>query len=285
MNLSLLRKLQEKPEPFVPGDACFWDDPYISEQLLSAHLDPNNDLASRRPEKIERSVDWLIQTLAVEAGTTLLDLGCGPGLYTSRFAKRGFHVTGVDFSRRSIDYAVRSGKKHNLEICYRYQNYLELEDTDQYDVALLIYGDFCPLSPDQRTQLLRNVYRALKPGGYFVLDVSTRVHRKRHETVNSWYVAENGFWRPGLHLVLEDGFDYPELSIYLDQYTIIEEGDKASVYRMWFQDHTPETITDELEKGGFSVKSIWGDLTGTLFSENAEWIGIIAQKSLWNKKG
>ena len=34
-----LIELQQKPEPFTPGEASFWDDPYISEQMLKAHTD------------------------------------------------------------------------------------------------------------------------------------------------------------------------------------------------------------------------------------------------------
>ena len=150
--------------------------------------------------------------------------------------------------------------ENNLNIAYRYQNYLELNDENRYDVVLLIYGDFCPLNPEQRTTLLNNVYRALKPNGKFVLDVSTREHRRKHGNKNCWHALENGFWKPGPHLVLEEGFDYPEQSIWLDQYTVIEANGKMSVYRNWFQDYTPETVTDELAQGGFSVESLWGDL-------------------------
>ena len=64
---------------------------------------------------------------------------------------------------------------------------------------------------------------------------------------NRWYVAESGFWKPGWHLVLEEGFDYPEQAIYLNQFTVIEADGKVSVYRNWFQDYNPESITEELE--------------------------------------
>ena len=66
---------------------------------------------------------------------------------------------------------------------------------------------------------------------------------------------ESGFWKPGPHLLLEEGFDYPEQSIWLDQYTVIEADGKISVYRNWFQDYTPETIETELQQGGFSIES------------------------------
>jgi SAM-dependent methyltransferase len=279
VNLEQLNNLQQKPEPFTPGEPLFWDDPYISAQMLKTHLDPETDLASRRPETIDSSVAWIVETLDLRAGAEVLDLGCGPGLYASRLAQRGLRVTGIDYSRRSIDYAAQYAQQHRLEINYRYQNYLDLEDEEQYNVALLIFGDYCPLSPDHRTRLLHNVYRALRPGGHFILDVSTRAHRKRAGSTNGWYLAINGFWKPGLHLVLEQGFDYPEQSIYLDQVIVIEANSQLSVYRMWFQDYTPDSITAELETGGFVVQSIWNDLQGAPYTEDTEWIGVVTQKA------
>jgi SAM-dependent methyltransferase len=276
--ISQLIQLQAKPEPFTPGEPLFWDDPHISAQMLDAHLNPDIDAASRRPEIIDRSVNWLIETLGLKAGDSILDLGCGPGLYASRFARVGFRVTGVDYSRRSIEYASNYAKENNLEITYRYQNYLELNDENQYDAAFLIYGDFCPLSPEQRSVLLKNIYRALKPSGKFVLDVSTREHRMKHGNKNTWYAAESGFWKPGPHLVLEEGFDFPEASIWLDQYTVIEADGKISIYRNWFQDYTPEMITDELAQAGFAVERLGADLLGTLYMPGSEWIGVVTHK-------
>ncbi|MFZ6026174.1 MAG: SAM-dependent methyltransferase [Chloroflexota bacterium] len=281
--LPTLLSLQEKPAPFTPGEPLFWDDPHISAQLLATHLDPNQEAASRNPGFIESAIKWITNTLNLPPGAAILDLGCGPGLYASRLAYQGFQVTGVDYSRRSVEYATEYARQNGLAITYRYENYLELRDKNQYDAALLIYGDFCPLNPEQRATLLANVRRALKPGGHFVLDVSTRQHRKKYGNRKNWYAVETGFWKPGPHLVLEDGFDYAdeehpaEQAIWLDQYVVIESGGKVSVYRNWFQDYTPETITAELEAGGFAVEGLWGDLTGQPYTQASEWIGIAAR--------
>ena len=279
LDLARILRLQQRPEPFAPGEPLFWDDAHISGQMLAAHLNPDNDLASRRPETIDRVVVWIIKTLGLQTGSTVLDLGCGPGLYAARLAEHGMKVTGVDYSRRSIAYAVEQAQQHGLEIDYRYQNYLELADTAQYEAALLIYGDYCPLPPQQRAQLLHNIHRALKPDGFFVLDVTTPAHRKHYGLTNSWYAAEHGFWKPGPHLVLEQGFDYPESAIFLDQAIVIEADGRLSVYRNWFQDFNRASITAELEHGGFSVHSLWSDLRGTPYEHGTEWIGVIAQKN------
>jgi len=277
-DLPALFALQQKPAPFTPGEPLFWNDPHISAQMLATHLDPNVDLASRRPETIDRTVEWITATLELHPGEAVLDLGCGPGLYTSRLACKGLSITGVDYSHRSIDYATGYARDHGLNITYRYQNYLELTDENQYDAALLIFGDYCPLNPEQRSTLLATVHRALKPGGHFVLDVSTPECHKRHGSANRWSVSEGGFWKPGLHLLLEDGFDYPDRSIWLNQAIVVEADGRMTVYRNWFQDYTPETITTELEQGGFAIDSLWGDLTGQPYHEASEWIGIVAHR-------
>ncbi len=276
--LSQLIELQQKPAPFTPGEPLFWNDPHISKQMLKVHLDPAIEAASRRAETIDRSVQWITEMLGLKTGEAVLDLGCGPGLYASRFARTGLQVTGVDYSHSSIDYARRYASENKLNIDYRFQNYLELDEKNLYDAVFLIYGDFCPLNPQQRSTLLKNIHRALKPGGRFVLDVTTREHRRKYGNKNGWYALESGFWKPSPHLVLEEGFDYPEQSVWLDQYIVVEGDGKVSVYRNWFQDYTPETITAELMQGGFSVESLWGDLTGGSYTSDCEWIGLVTSK-------
>ncbi len=279
LDLQQLQKLQERPAPFTPGEPLFWDDPHISKQMLADHLDPNTDVPSRRPETIDRSVAWLVQALDLRSGDPVLDLGCGPGLYAAHLAQRGLRVAGVDCSRRSIEYAAQYALEHKLDITYRYQDYLTLEDELRYDAALLIYGDFCTLAPEKRALLLRSVHGALRVGGYFALDVTTCEYRKRHPGRNAWHVVEDGFWKPGPHLVLEQDFDYPEQSIYLSQTIVIEADGRLSVYRNWRQDYTLETITAEMQEGGFCVQSLWGDLAGAPYFEGSEWIGVVAQKA------
>jgi SAM-dependent methyltransferase len=214
-----------------------------------------------------------------QPGDRVLDLGCGPGLYAAKLAARGLRVTGIDYSRRSVDYARQFAAEHGLTIEYRYQDYLTLDEPPGYDAVLLIYGDLCPLAPEKRDTLLDHVYRALKPGGHFVFDVTTRLLRARYGLQNRWYVAESGFWKPGPHLVLEQGFDYPEHDTYLDQYTVVEADGAISVYRNWFLDYSPATITPVIEARGFTVRGYWNDLMGTPYTDDTEWIGIVAQKA------
>ena len=165
IDIDKILKLTQRPEPFEPAGQPIWTDPHVSKQLLAAHLDPDTDAASRRPEIVDASVAWIVKSLRLAGGATILDLGCGPGLYSKRLACLGMRVKGVDFSRESIAFARRDAIAEKLPIDYEVQDYLQLDEHECFDAALLIYGDYCVLSPSDRKRLLHHTRNALKPGG------------------------------------------------------------------------------------------------------------------------
>lgn len=273
-----LYRASQPPPLFEPGEPLFWDDPHISRQMLAAHLNPEVEAASRPPGAIDRIVRWLMSYLDLSAGDTLLDLGCGPGLYSARFAERGVRVTGIDVSRRSLAYAEEYAAANGLAITYRREDFRSLDEVEQYNAVIQIYGELCVFAPAVRDDLLDRIWRALKPGGALVFDVTTRAHRRRTGRQNGWYAAESGFWRPGPHMVLEQGFDYPEHDTYLDQYAVIDAERGLTIYRNWFLDYSLESISAVLAGQGFTVRAAWGDLAGAPLGTDSEWIGVAAGK-------
>lgn len=273
IDINQLIEHSKKPALFAAGEKKFWDDPHISKGMLEAHLDPNHDVASRRPEIIDQIVRNLFESGILKRGMKVLDLGCGPGLYAKRLCKAGVEVVGLDISERSIEYARRKAEESGLKIDYRCMNFFDMDYTNEFDAAIQIYGELNTFSDEMRDRLLRLVYRALKKDGTFVFDVTTRAHRMTYGLKNSWYISEGGFWHPGKHLVLEQGFDYPEEDTWLDQYIVVDEH-SSKVYRNWFHDYTLDSINAVLNASGFTAKYIWNDLTGNPYTADGEWIAI-----------
>ncbi|MFP4197314.1 MAG: class I SAM-dependent methyltransferase [Methanomassiliicoccales archaeon] len=277
LDLGLLERYMIRPPMFTPGKE-FWSDPYISGNILRAHLDPRVEVASRSPEDIEASVDWLMDHLDLGPGSRVLDLGCGPGLYAERLASRRAEVTGVDISRRSIEHARGRAEDKGLDIDYRHGDYLEEDLGTGYDAAFLIYGDLCTLPDPDRDLLLGKVRRALRSGGKFAFDVMTMNHRAAREFGNRWYACSEGFWRSDPHLVLEHAFGYPEHDTFMEQYLVIDQEGEVDVYRVWFHYYSRKTIYRVLEENGFHLDGTWADLKGTPFSEGSHWIGVVASR-------
>lgn len=279
LDLTPLINAQRRPAPFEPGAPRFWDDPHIAEQMLAVHLDAKTDAASRRDHVIDREVAWLMTALELQAGQRVLDLGCGPGHYARRLATRALAVTGMDINHLALTYARNDAQTRDLNVIYVRQDYLTLAVEDHFDAVLLVNGDFCALSPEERKQLIGNIHRALKPGGRFALDVLTQAHSKLYGSLNRWYAVEHGFWRAAPHLVLEEGFAYPKEHVYLNQYTIVDADGHVTVYRNWFQHYTPETIKALLVENGFTVDYLGANLRGDAYTEASPWIGLIARKA------
>ncbi len=55
-----------------------------------------------RPGYPEALYDWVIATAGLESGANLLELGCGPGLATMGFAKRGYAIHAIDASSEML---------------------------------------------------------------------------------------------------------------------------------------------------------------------------------------
>ncbi len=280
IDLENLFRITQRPEVFSYSDRRhFWDDEHISKNMLEAHLNPDWDAASRKHETIKKSCDWLVNLLKLDKKMKLIDLGCGPGLYCTNFYNHGLQVTGVDFSKRSIDYAKKYAQNNSMNIEYLYRDYLRLDYKDEFDIATLVLYDFTCFSPDDSKKLLSKVHSLLVKDGYFAFDIETPYSEKTHVEWRKWTRHDNGFWKPCEYIELHQRLYYQSCNTRLDQHIIIEKNGDISDYRLWQRHYTLEEITKMLEDSGFIIKMVFSDLIGSTYEPKSKSIGIIAQKN------
>ena len=271
-----LASLMKPPERYAFTGEPFWDDEHISSQMLAAHLDPAYEGASRAHAFIDRSAAWIVSVAPPAAYPRLLDAGCGPGLYAERLARAGYAVTGVDFSRRSIDYASRAAARRGLAIDYRLQNYLELDAGGPFDAAIMIYCDYGALSTEDRRTVLRKLHAHLKPGGLLVLDVFSLCGFDAFAEGRTWEDhPDGGFWRPGPHLEGQRRLKYGD-DVTLEQIAIVDEAG-AAAYHLWNTYCAPEALARELEAAGFAVESLHSDAAGAPYAADSPTIAVVAR--------
>lgn len=274
-----LKEINNKPEAFEFYTAdSLWTDPHTSEQMLSYHLNENVDLASRNKAFIEKSIDWMVSYFSIVEKTKICDFGCGPGLYTSGLARTGAKVTGVDFSKNSIEYAKTYAKKESLDINYVLQNYFEYETEEQYDIITMIMGDFCALSPLQRKLMLEKFHALLKDGGSILLDVfSLKGFEEKTEVSLYEYKLLHGFWSSNDYYGFLNTFKYEDEKVVLDKYTLVEEESSKVVYN-WLQYFSEDMLLNELKDSGFNIQAIYGDVAGSNYSKNNTEFAVIVEK-------
>lgn len=269
-----LLHLLQKPVLWQRSAEPFWDDEHISKGMLEAHLNPEWDAASRKHSTIDCSVKWLSGVILSQG--KILDLGCGPGLYTKRLSDIGYSMTGMDFSRRSIEYA----KSHDVKTEYIYKNYLELDCTDIFDAVLLIYGDYAALTPDERRMLIPKVYQALKPGGLFILDVFTEKQFEKKVDKTSWTFCNNGgFWSAKPHICLDATYLFENNTVAVDQHIVVTN-DGTNEYLIWDTAYTVQRLTDEVSPFGFKVSGVFDDVCGNPYTGEAETLCFVLERGV-----
>jgi SAM-dependent methyltransferase len=272
----LLQDISRRPEPFSRYTAMeLWTRPHLARQMLSFHLNQETELASRRFETIDQIVSWIDSQLGL-SGKRVCDLGCGPGLYTQRFADRGAEVSGVDFSAHSLEYARLRASEDKQSISYVEADYLADELPQGFDIVTLIYTDYSVLSPTQRASLLGRIRKMLNPGGRLVMDVAGMgsLAAKQECTLIENNLMQ-GFWAEGDYVGIQRNFVYPDECLSLDRYVIVEPAETWQVFN-WFQYFTPESLREELVSAGFSVEQMYGGLRGEPLETDGDFIGVIA---------
>lgn len=268
---------RSRPEPFsVYTTPEFWNDPHISAQMLRFHLDPIAEPASRAHAFIDRSVDWLVPALSLEPGSRLLDLGCGPGLYANRVAAHGIEVLGIDVSTRSLDFARSQARARSLPSLFRQGNYLQDDLGTGYDAAMLIYEDYCALSPAQRVSLLARIHTAVLPGGRLLFDVTgTSRFTQYRDAVVSEPDLMDGFWADPPYRGTKETWTYPDLHLVLERYTIDTQTSSRQFWN-WMHCLSPEEVFAELAATGFNPLAYFGDVAGADFEPSAPTFAVLA---------
>jgi 2-polyprenyl-3-methyl-5-hydroxy-6-metoxy-1,4-benzoquinol methylase len=275
-----LEEIQQRPQPFEFYTADeLWTDEHTSKQMLSYHLNPEIDAASRNKAFIEQSVSWIGSRFHLEPGKKVADFGCGPGLYTNRLAEQGASVLGIDFSELSLDYARKIAAEDKLDIQYLNQNYLEFETDERFDLILMIMCDYCALSPDQRKQLLDTFHKLLLPDGRVLLDVYSLSAFSKREEVAAFSVNHGGgFWSPNKYYEFKNAFKYEHEKVFLEKYTVVELNRTRTIYN-WLQHFDRDSLQDEFLKSGLEISAFYADAAGRPFDPHADEFAVVAKRT------
>ena len=113
-----------------------------------------------------------------------LDMGCGDGSNAVWLAKRGWSVTGVDFSRKAVQAGRRNAATAGAEVEFIVADAAGYQPQVRYD---LITSFYIHLPPDNRAAMLSNMRATLKPGGMLLF-----VSHDRSTPPSGWSKADLG---------------------------------------------------------------------------------------------
>lgn len=113
-------------------------------------------------------IDKLLDYLKPRPGSLMLDIGCGKGRHSVQLASKGFDVTGIDLSERSIDQAKKreSGHLHFFVHDMRLLFWI-----NYFDYAFNFFTSFGYFNTQrEHNNAMRTISQSLKQDGIFVID-------------------------------------------------------------------------------------------------------------------
>ncbi len=257
--------LDRKPaEPWSHGGKIPWNDPGFSARMLREHLSQDHDRASRRAIIIDEQVAWIHETLLGGRASRVLDLGCGPGLYTSRLAGLGHNCVGIDFSPASIDYAIEIASQKSLACEYLLSNLEHTPFRGPHEAALLLFGELNAFPRPVAGDLLRRLSSALAPDARVVLEVHTEDSiRSRGSELPSWSAQASSVFSDHPHLILRECSWHEAEAASVERYFIFAAGsDEPTVLASTTQSYTSQSYSELLAAAGLVELERYPCLTG-----------------------
>ena len=114
--------------------------------------------------------DFLEQELNHNKLLKILDVGCGTGRHSIELTKRGYSVTGIDFSESQLASAREKAAKENLKIDFQKHNARNLPFNKEFDFAIMLCEGGFPLmeTDDMNFEILKSVTKSLKEKSKFI---------------------------------------------------------------------------------------------------------------------
>ncbi|MFP7297561.1 class I SAM-dependent DNA methyltransferase [Neobacillus niacini] len=211
-------------------------------------------------------------------GKNLLDLACGTGELSVRFAKEGFSVTGVDLSADMLSVAQAKGQEEGMNIPFFEQDMTNLEGHGEFDIIGIFCDSLNYLKSDEDViHTFASACSHLKDNGLFIFDVHS-VYKISELFIDQTFTLTDDhlsyIWN-SFAGELPNSVEH-ELSFFvLDEHS----GKYDRFDELHYQRTYPvEQYSEWLERAGFELLEICADFLDSKPQDDTERIFFIAKK-------
>jgi len=198
-------------------------------------------------------------------------LACGFGRHTIPLAKKGYDMTGLDYTEKFIRMAEEKAKEENIQIEFLVGDMRKIPFENHFAGVISYYTSFGFFSDEENLEVLRGVSKALKKEGRFLLDIMNRDILVKDFQSKDWHRTEDGT------VVLEERNWDLKTGKIKNHTTIL---DKKGERKRWFEVrlYTLEELNYLLEKVGLKIIETYGRKDKTPYSVDSPRLIILSQK-------
>lgn len=242
----------------------------------------NTTLSELPDERTNGEVNFIARAARLNTKLSILDLCCGHGRHSLELAKRGYHVTGFDYSKFYIDIARKNAKHARTSVDYIRGDIRKLHFHDRFDIILSLFTSLGYFSDKENEAVLDNITNALKPKGFFLLD-TMNAHLLFEEIRNNGKRIKPHVYKRSQIRHVGD-FVFKEQDIYEVKTQRVHfkrtwsNKNTKGIYEYHIKHYTIDQLSEMLQKKNYSIITTWGDYKGHKWTQSNWRTIILAQK-------
>jgi len=224
----------------------------------------------------EPEVEFLISETSVLLKSNILDLCCGTGRHSIRFAELGYKVTGLDISSDFLQHAAEKSKKLSLSIEWVKSDMRDIPFENKFDLVFVMFGAWGFFKEDHENfAVFKAVNKALKMKGHFILDFFNLNWILDHFQPKYWVERKTGYF------LEKRQFDTIKGRLNTENIFIKKDG-KILKWVTSIRAFTLQEIIKSLEQEGFRICNVYGNLERKSYDLNTPRMLIHAVKDKLN---
>jgi SAM-dependent methyltransferase len=243
----------------------WWED-LFNEDFMRASAKVND-------EQVRREVTFIEDSLGVAAGGVVLDLGCGAGHHAVELASRGYGVVGYDLSLYQLALAADVAQERSQKINFLQGDMREMAFEEMFDGVFCWNTTFGYFEEDKNLAVAQRVFKALRPGGMFLIDVLNRDFAAASAPQQVWYEGDSCVCMDDMSV------DYISSRLRVKRSIILDDGrTKESLFSLRL--YSLHELGKLLHEVGFRVTEASGhpSTPGVFFGPNSPRIIMLAQR-------
>jgi SAM-dependent methyltransferase len=224
-------------------------------------------------EQTLREVNFIKESLSPPAGGELLDVGCGYGRHAIELAQRGLKVTGIDLSLPLLIRAADESQRRSLAVNFVHADMRELSFENQFDGAYCVLTSFGYFDEETNLKVASGIYRALKPGGRFLLDTINRDYIVGDLPTRVWWEGD------GCVVLEEVEFNFHTSRVSTRRSVVFQDGRQLE-HDMSVRAYSLHELGRLLRQAGFRVTEVSGSLAtrGHFFGTTSRNLLVVGEK-------
>jgi SAM-dependent methyltransferase len=213
----------------------------------------------------------IVTLLKLQPGADICDLCCGVGRHSLELARHGLKVTGVDRTALYIERAKKKADEQQLNIRFVQEDMRSFCEPNAFDAVINVFTSFGYFEdPADDKRVIENVYKSLKKGGKFLIDIMGKEVLAR--------IFQEKRWREEDGLIVLEEAKVSEDWSSIDSRWIFITDDRRDECRFTLRLYSVAELVELLKSYGFSQVKVFGDLTGSPYDQTAKRLVVLAHK-------